>query len=412
MTRKQHFEKYGREYGRYEYEHDRHDHETVRDDTRFYALGRDDERHFAARHHAHARDTRFTPRTAFELNNGSAADYLAQQPRKHEERGHEHQPAAQPVEGNRYSYRCKKHGTEYHVTADVHFFVRVVRHAVNGGEHDARYIRARDIRHAEYLFRGKGIGEARREPEQSEAVRGRPFFIHPCEQVVQTYAHGYRGDEEGDYHDDRSPPLRLEPVEARELRSAARSAQPRHDREHDHADNVVYDRGADEYRAYAGIYLSQLFEHGNGYRDARRRKYRTHEQSLYDRSERVVHQSRAHERQGYHEPEHEGHSHARARHESAHEPRFSELFKIGLQPRAEHDEYHAYFGKDVEYRISAAVHEREFVQHDETRHLVRFALKTDERIPAHAYERGSDEHSGDYIAEHLRKIEPAEEQAA
>ena len=398
-----------REYGREQYEQHGHYHEVGGYQPRLYALVGDDERDLAARHHADARDARFPPGAVTQAYDRAAAHDFAHQPDDHKQDGQQYQPARHAREGHADAYPREEHGAEYHIAVYLHLAVGIRRGAVDGGEHDSRDVRARDVRNAEYLLGGDGVRERDGEAEDGQAAGMRPLAFHPHEEVMHGYAHAYRHDEERHDHDERAPPLGLEPLEAARVRGGG-LAEAADDGQHDYADDVVDYRGGDQRRADARRYLAQLFEHGHGYGHAGGGEDRTHEHALHDVRE-AVDEAVEDERQADDGAERERYRDARDRHEGGRDARTPQFNEVGLKARREHYHDHAYLGEHVQHGKVVRAVQQELVQRDELRN-VRRALVTDERETEIAGDGRPDEYARYYIAEHLRKSQPAQEHTA
>ena len=216
----------------------------------------------------------------------------------------------------------------------------------------------------------------------------RVFLFEIFEYLYQQNPQPDRNDEEGEHPQNRNDgkPVRVD--EREHGRGIGRSAvQTERDGQHDEPEHVVDNGRRHHDGADLGFELAQLAERFHRDAHAGRRHDDAHEQT----AQQVFRSEKGHRNR---ETEPEGQYHAAERDEKGHEPRVLDLFKIRFQPRGEHDEHHADFGKHLERCV--------FLQ---GKNPVR--LYVDEKPP----DGGADQKSREDKAEHLRQSDPAHEHA-
>ena len=190
-----------------------------------------DERHLAARHHAHADLHGIAPIKAAEPRRQRTADDFAQKRDEHKADGEQHKLAGKRIQFRFKPDARKKYGAEQHVGADVHLFSDVFR-ITDAAQDHARNICARNVRDAEKAFGDIRHAKAQRKPQDRDAARVRPAFVRNAEDLIAYIAeeqrehekqHGFEHDRDG-------------------LRLAA--GHPDNKGQHDDPDHVVDDGGA------------------------------------------------------------------------------------------------------------------------------------------------------------------------
>ena len=400
-------QKYGREYGRYEYEEHGHYHELagqgVCAELRAGGGGGDYQCNFAPGHHAYACNRALLEVILECLGNCTAADYLAYKSHQNCKEGKQNNLSVHASKGYvAYAYVRKEHGREHCICIYVDLLVGVYARPVRRGEDYACKECAGYVCNSEDFLCQPCVEEAYDYGEYGESVGVGPSSLHPAEELGYAEAQTECDCEECDYHYNGAVRGSLESLKAA-YRSVCRTAlcDAAHYRQNYDAYYVVYDCRRNYRRAELSRNLAELLQNRYGYCNRSSRKDCADEDAAVDvlGAESYVAEGQTDEH-----AQHHGNGNARARHERCGKACLAKCLYVRLETRREHEEEHAYLGENLKtvgaYRECLAVNSS--LEQEEGG--IGIALDADEAESAEfAEDGGAYKYAGNYVAEYLGK---------